>query len=94
MKVIKNLMLTDKVICYSSKLIKMILESKSIEPEEKQERINLLEVMQPEHIERLKDILTREKKLLKKTQDKYDKEKKKVINKTIKDNDLTSIMAV
>ena len=50
--------------------------------------------MQPEHIERLKDILTREKKLLKKTQDKYDKEKKKVINKTIKDNDLTSIMAV
>lgn len=72
----------------------MILESKSIEPEEKQERINLLEVMQPEHIERLKDILTREKKLLKKTQDKYDKEKKKVINKTIKDNNLTSIMAV
>lgn len=72
----------------------MILESKSIEPEEKQERINLLEVMQPEHIERLKDILTREKKLLKKTQDKYDKEKKKVINKTIKDNNLNSIMAV
>lgn len=72
----------------------MILESKSIEPEEKQERINLLEVMQPEHIERLKDILTREKELLKKTQDKYDKEKKKVINKTIKDNNLTSIMAV
>ena len=29
-----------------------------------------------------------------KTQDKYDKEKKKVINKTIKDNNLTSIMAV
>lgn len=77
-----------------NKLIKMILESKSIEPEEKQERINLLEVMQPEHIERLKDILTREKKLLKKTQDKYDKEKKKVINKTIKDNNLNSIMAV
>ena len=62
-----------------NKLIKMILESKSIEPEEKQERINLLEVMQPEHIERLKDILTREKKLLKKTHDKYDKEKKKVV---------------
>jgi len=72
----------------------MILESKSIEPEEKQERINLLEVMQPEHLQRLKDILSREKKLLKKTQDKYDKEKKKVINKTIKDNNLTSIMAV
>ena len=72
----------------------MILESESIEPEEKQERINLLEVMQPEHLQRLKDILSREKKLLKKTQDKYDKEKKKVINKTIKDNNLTSIMAV
>lgn len=77
-----------------NKLIKMILESKSIEPEEKQERINLLEVMQPEHIERLKDILTREKKLLKKTQDKYDRKRKAVINKTIKDNNLTSIMAI
>lgn len=77
-----------------NKLIKMILESKSIEPEEKQERINLLEVMQPEHIERLKDILTREKKKLKEIQYKYDKEKKKVINKTIKDNNLNSIMAV
>lgn len=77
-----------------NKLIKMILESKSIEPEEKQERINLLKVMQPEHIERLKDILTGEKKLLKKTQDKYDRKKKKVINKIINDNDLTSIMSI
>lgn len=77
-----------------NKLIKMILESKSIEPEEKQERINLLDKMQPEHIERLKDILTREKKLLKKTQDKYDRKRKAVINKTIKDNNLTSIMAI
>lgn len=78
-----------------NKLIKMILESKAIDTqEEKQERINLLDKMLPEHIERLKDILTREKKLLKKTQDKYDKEKKKVINKTIKDNNLNSIMAV
>ena len=60
-----------------NKLIKLILESKSIDtPEEKQGRINLLEVMQPEHIERLEDILTREKKLLKKTQDKYDRKKK------------------
>ena len=77
-----------------NKLIKMILESKSIEPEEKQERINLLEVMQPEHIERLKDILSREKKKPKEIQDKYDKEKKKVINKAIKDNNLTSIMSI
>lgn len=77
-----------------NKLIKMILESKSIEPEEKQERINLLEVMQPEHIERLKDILTREKKKLKEIQYKYDKEKRKAINKTIKDNNLNSIMAM
>lgn len=70
----------------------MILESPSIE--NKQERINLLDKMQPEHIQRLEDILTREKKLLKKTQDKYDRKKKAVINKTIKDNNLTSIMAI
>lgn len=61
-----------------NKLIKMIIESQAIDTqEEKQERINLLDKMLPEHIERLKDILTREKKLLKKTQDKYDKEKRK-----------------
>lgn len=70
----------------------MILESPSIE--NKQERIDLLDKMQPEHIQRLEDILTREKKLLKKTQDKYDRKKKAVINKTIKDNNLTSIMAM
>lgn len=78
-----------------NKLIKMILESKAIDtPQEKQERINLLEVMQPEHLQRLKDILTREKKKLKEIQDKYDRKKKAVINKTIKDNNLTSIMAI
>ena len=75
-----------------NKLINMILESKAIE--DKQERIDLLDKMQPEHLQRLKDILTREKKLLKKTQDKYDRKKKKVINKSIKDNNLTSVMAV
>lgn len=70
----------------------MIMESPSIE--DKQERINLLDKMQPEHIQRLEDILTREKKLLKEIQDKYNKKKKAVINKTIKDNNLTSIMAI
>ncbi len=70
----------------------MILESPSIE--NKQERINLLDKMQPEHIQRLEDILTREKKLLKEIQDKYDRKKKSAINKTIKDNNLTSIMAI
>ncbi len=68
------------------------MESPSIE--DKQERINLLDKMQPEHIQRLEDILTREKKLLKEIQDKYNKKKKAVINKTIKDNNLTSIMAI
>lgn len=68
------------------------MESPSIE--DKQERINLLDKIQPEHLQRLEDILTREKKLLKKTQDKHDKKKKAVIKKTIKDNNLTSIMAI
>lgn len=78
-----------------NKLIKLILESKSIDtPEEKQQRINRLEIMQPEHLQRLEDILTREKKKLKEIQDKHDKKKKSVINKTIKDNNLTSVMAV
>lgn len=70
----------------------MILESPSIE--NKQERIDLLDKMIPEHLQRLEDILTREKKKLKEIQDKYDRKKKSVINKTIKDNNLTSIMAM
>jgi len=65
------------------KLIKLIQESKAIEPHEKQERINLLNKMKPEHKERLNDILTREKKVLSKIQEKYDKKAKKIINLTI-----------
>ena len=78
-----------------NKLIKMILESKAIDtPEGKQHWINQLEIMTPEQKEKLKDILIREKKKLKEIQDKYDRKKKAVINKTIKDNNLTSIMAM
>lgn len=77
------------------KLIKLILESRSMETDViRQERIKLLEFMQPEHIERLTDILTREKKALKKIQDKYDRKKKEAIKKTIKDNNLSSLMAI
>lgn len=65
------------------KLIKLIQESKSIEPHEKQTRINLLDKMAPAHKERLNDILTREKKVLSKIQEKYDKKAKKIINLTI-----------
>ncbi len=65
------------------KLIKLIQESKSIEPHEKQERIFLLKFMSKEHKERLNDILTREKKVLAEIQEKYDKKAKKIINLTI-----------
>jgi hypothetical protein len=65
------------------KLIKLIQESKSIEQHEKQQRINLLYKMTPEHKARLNDILTREKKVLSKIQEKYDKKAKKIINLTI-----------
>jgi hypothetical protein len=66
------------------KLIKLIQESKSIEPHEKQQRINLLDKMTPEHKKRLNNILTREKKVLSEIQEKYDKKAKKIINLTIK----------
>jgi len=66
------------------KLIKLIQESKSIDtPEQKKERIFLLKFMSKEHKERLDDILTREKKKLAETQEKYDKKAKKIINLTI-----------
>jgi hypothetical protein len=66
------------------KLIKLIQESKSMESDViRQERITLLQFMKPEHKKRLKDILTREKKVLAEIQKEYDKKAKKIINLTI-----------
>lgn len=64
-------------------LIKLIQESRAIEPHEKQEWIFLLKHMSKEHKARLKDILTREKKKLAEIQERYDKKAKKIINLTI-----------
>lgn len=55
-----------------SGLIQLILESKSLaEHGEKQNRFNLLPIMSGEQIEKLRDILTREKQKLEEINQKY-----------------------
>lgn len=57
-------------------MIELILKSKSLEKaEEKQSWFNLLPLMGPEQIEKLKDILTREKIKLEEIEKKYEQKK-------------------
>lgn len=65
----------------NASLIQLILESKSLaEHTEKQNWFNLLPIMSQEQIDKLKDILTREKQKLQEINEKYAK-KQEEINK-------------
>jgi len=65
-----------------SDMIILILKSKSIDKiEEKQSRFNLLSIMNKEQIDRLKDILLREKKKLEEIEKKYEQKKEEIKQK-------------
>jgi anthranilate/para-aminobenzoate synthase component I len=65
-----------------SELIILILKSKSIDKlEEKQNWFNLLSIMNVEQIQRLKDILTREKQKLEEIDQKYEQKKSEIKKK-------------
>lgn len=73
--------INETFIVNNSKLIQLILESKSIaEDTEKQYRFNLLPIMSGEQIEKLNDILQREKTKLAEIEQKY-QQKQEEINK-------------
>lgn len=62
----------ETFLATESGLIQLILESKSLaEHGEKQNRFNLLPIMSGEQIEKLRDILTREKQKLEEINQKY-----------------------
>ena len=63
-------------------LITLILQSKSIDKtEEKQSWFNLLSIMNKEQIDRLKDILIREKQKLQEIEQKYQQKKEEIKQK-------------
>lgn len=63
-------------------LIIMILQSRSIDTEEeKQNRFNLLPLMNEEQIEKLRSILIKEKTKLKEIEEKYEKKKQEIKQK-------------
>ncbi|MEI8253405.1 MAG: hypothetical protein WCG25_06795 [bacterium] len=63
-------------------LIILLLKSKSIDkPEEKQSWFNLLSIMNKEQIDRLRDILVREKNKLEEIEKKYEQKKDEIKQK-------------
>ncbi len=60
-------------------LVVLVLESKSLEqPEEKQNWFDLMEMMGDEQVEKLRDILTREKQKIAEIEEKYENKKKEI----------------
>ncbi len=60
-------------------LVVLVLESKSLEqPEEKQNWFDLMEMMSPDQVEKLRDILTREKQKIAEIEEKYENKKKEI----------------
>jgi len=67
-----------------SDLIILVLNSKSMDTkEEKQSWFNLLPMMNQEQIDKLRDILTREKKKLEEIEQKYEQKKQDIITKYV-----------
>lgn len=72
----------DEFLSTMPDLIILVLNSKSMDnPEEKQSRFNLLPMMNKEQIDKLRDILTREKQKLSEIEQKYEQKKDELKNK-------------
>lgn len=78
----KAFSIPDKFLEEKSEIIKMILESRSMDTsEEKQSRFNLLPIMNDEQYAKLVDILTREKQRLSEIEKKYEEKQKDIAKK-------------
>lgn len=75
----------DDFIKSQPDLIVLVLNSRSMDKdEEKQNRFNLLPLMNQEQMSRLRDILTREKEKLAEIETKYQQKKDEIKNKYVK----------
>ena len=79
---VEKFTIPDEFLSTMPDLIVLVLNSKSMDnPEEKQSRFNLLPMMNKEQIDKLKDILTREKQKLSEIEQKYEQKKDELKNK-------------
>lgn len=83
-EIAKNYTISDSFLEKMPEIISLILESKSLDTQqEKQSWFDLLPLMNQEQIDKLKDILTREKQKLQEIEQKYSEKKDAVINKYV-----------
>jgi hypothetical protein len=74
--------ISENLLNQDIELIVLILKSKSIDKiEEKQSRFNLLSIMNKEQVDRLRDILIREKQKLEEIEQKYEQKKQDIKQK-------------
>lgn len=75
----------EKYLIEDPELIVMVLQSRSIDTtEEKQNRFNLLPLMNAEQLDKLRAILVKEKTKLKEIEEKYSKKKQDIKDKYLK----------
>ncbi len=84
-EIVKDFEIADKFIQNIPDVIVLVLESKSLDSkQEKQSWFNLLPLMNDEQVDKLRDILTREKQKLAEIEEKYANKKDDMINKYVK----------
>ncbi len=82
LKALNEYTITNKVIINYPDLIVLIMESKSLKThQEKQNWFNLLPMMNEEQIDKLYDILRREKQKIQEIEERYERKKQKIIEK-------------
>jgi hypothetical protein len=84
-EIAKGYNISDNFLETMSDIIVLVLNSKSLDTQqEKQSWFDLLPLMNQEQVDKLRDILTREKNKLEEIEKKYENKKDEVINKYVK----------
>jgi len=84
----KNYTISDNFLETMSDIIVLVLNSKSLDSQqEKQSWFDLLPLMTQDQIDKLRDILTREKQKLEEIEKKYEQKKDDVINNYVQNFD-------
>lgn len=90
-EIAKNYTISDNFLETMSDIIVLVLESKSLDTQqEKQSWFDLLPLMNQEQVDKLRDILTREKQKLQEIEQKYEQKKEDVVNKYVQKFDESS----
>jgi preprotein translocase subunit SecD len=90
-EIAKNYSISDNFLETMSDIIILVLQSKSLDTQqEKQSWFDLLPLMNQEQVDKLRDILTREKQKLEEIEKKYEQKKEDVVNKYVQKFDENS----